>query len=90
MGKRPAFSNQDQGGLSLIHEKLFQYRDRLPAVRAGQTFQDCVRKENIMAMVRHILYTLLVYGIVESGHDIMTMVTRTYSGILEFSLRMTL
>ena len=57
-GKRPSFSNQDQGGLNLIHEKLFQYCDRLPAVRAGQRFEDCVQKEDLMAMVRHTLYTL--------------------------------
>ena len=50
--KKACFSFEDQGGLSEIKSKLFQYRGRLSALRAGQSFGECLGKENIMLMVR--------------------------------------
>ena len=50
--KNACFSFEDQGGLSEIKSKLFQYRGRLSALRAGQSFGECLGKENIMLMVR--------------------------------------
>ena len=50
--KKACFSFEDQGGLSEIKAKLFQYRGRLSALRAGQSFGECLGKENIMLMVR--------------------------------------
>ena len=81
--RRPSFSNQDQGGSSLIHDKLFQYRERLPAVRAGQRFQDCVQKEDLMATVRHTLYT------VEWSLDVTLKRWEDVLCILEWNLGMT-
>ena len=49
--KRACFLFQDQGGLSEIKGKLFQYRGRLSALPAGQTFQECLKKEDFMLMV---------------------------------------
>ncbi|XP_022807988.1 uncharacterized protein LOC111344998 [Stylophora pistillata] len=48
---RAYFSLQGQGGLREIKEKLCQCRDRLSALQAGQSFEECLRKENIMSMV---------------------------------------
>ncbi|XP_078382450.1 uncharacterized protein LOC144665153 [Oculina patagonica] len=48
---RVSISYKNEGGLSDIKSKLLQFRDRLPAVRAGQTFEDCVRKEDLVTMV---------------------------------------
>ena len=50
--KKTCFSFEDQGGLSEIKAKLFQYRGRLSALRAGQSFGECLGKEKIMLMVR--------------------------------------
>ena len=49
--KRASFSLQDQGGLNEIRDKLFKYRERLAAVRAGQSFEDRLDKEDMMSMV---------------------------------------
>ena len=43
---------QDQGGLSEIKAKLSQYQGRLSALRAGQTFRECLKKEDVKLMVR--------------------------------------
>ena len=40
--------------MSDIKAKLFQYRGRLSALRAGQTFQECLKKEDFMLMVNKI------------------------------------
>ena len=50
--KKACFSFEVQGRLSEIKAKLFQYRGRLSALRAGQSFGECLGKENIMLMVR--------------------------------------
>ena len=50
--KKACFSFEDQEGLSEVKAKLFQYRSRLSALRAGQSFGKCLGKENIMPMVR--------------------------------------
>ena len=50
--KRGCFLFQDQSGLIEIKAKLFQYRERLSGLRAGQTFQECLKKEDFMLTVR--------------------------------------
>ncbi|CAH3177489.1 unnamed protein product [Porites lobata] len=52
--KRACFSFQDQGGLSEIKAKLFQYRERLSGLRAGQTkvFGGCLRVSNYTSLFR--------------------------------------
>lgn len=53
--KRKSLSLQDQAGLCEIKERLCQSRDRLAAVRAGQSFEECLNKKNIMSTVVDVM-----------------------------------